>query len=75
MVFFALFLCVIAMVFCVTGLFTFTVTMFQLLGLEFPWPGPLAFLPTGNRILLGWAQLSVAFGLLMASKQVYPLDR
>ncbi|MYC29479.1 MAG: hypothetical protein F4X65_05245 [Chloroflexi bacterium] len=60
---------------CSAAFLTFAVSIFRGIGLEFPLQGPLASVPSSNFVLLGWGQLAVAFGLLMASLQAFNADR
>lgn len=60
---------------CSAAFLTFGVSVFRSMGLEFPLQGPLASVPTSNFLLLGWGQLAVALGLLMASFQAFNADR
>lgn len=75
MIMLALILCFVATAICTAALLTFMVSISRMMGLDFPWPGPFGVLSTSKIILLGWGQLTVAVGLLLASRQAYALDR
>ena len=70
----ALLYCFLAIAFGVSALLTFVVSLFGAMGWQFPLTGPLALVSEADFLLLGWGQLAIALGLMLASRQAYYRD-
>ena len=64
----------LAIAFGVSALLAFVVRLFGALGWSFPLTGPLALVSEADFLLLGWGQLAVALGLMLASRRAYYQD-
>lgn len=70
----ALLFCFLAIAFGVSALLTFVVSLFGSMGWQFPLTGPLALVSKTDLTLLGWGQLAIALGLMLASRQAFYRD-
>ncbi len=74
MILVAVFLLFSAIAFCLSGLLTFALSLLRSMGVEVQVEGPMALVPASKMVLLGWGQVAVAGGLLLAALQVYIAD-
>ena len=75
MILLALVLVFLGTAFCLSAILTFTVSLLLSFDIVVPLKGPLAVMTSTEMMLLGWGQVAVGSGLLLASLRALSADR